>query len=70
MGCEIWVKLDGPPPTDEKDCSFLTLDSAPPYLAEYDGAQAGKMAHYMMRWRMRDDSVGACGETVSATVTG
>ena len=70
MGAEIYVKLDGPPPTDEKQCTFVTVDSATPYTAEYDGADAGKMAHYMIRWRMRDGSVGAWGETVSATITG
>jgi len=70
MGCEIWVKLDGPPPTDEKECTFLTLDAFTPYLAEYEGADAGKMAHYLMRWRLRDGSVSAWGETISATITG
>ena len=70
MGAEIWVKLDGPPPTDEKECTFLTLDAATPYLSVYDGADAGKMAHYMFRWRMRDGSTSAWGETVSATITG
>lgn len=70
MGAEIYVKLDGPPPTDEKQCTFLTVDSATPYVAQYDGADAGKMAHYLMRWRMRDGSVGAWAETVSATITG
>jgi hypothetical protein len=70
MGAEIWVKLDGPPPVDEKECTFLTLDAFTPYLAEYDGSEAGKMAHYMLRWRNRDGSVNAWGETVSATITG
>jgi hypothetical protein len=70
MGCEIWVKIDGPPPTDEKECTFLTLDAFTPYLAEYTGTDAGKMAHYMLRWRMRDGSVSAWGETISATITG
>ena len=41
-----------------------------PYVAEYDGADAGKMAHYMLRWRMRDGSTTAWAETVSATITG
>ncbi|MBX3294187.1 MAG: hypothetical protein KF762_00505 [Acidobacteria bacterium] len=70
MGCEIWLKLDGPPPVDEKECTFLTLDSKTPYLAEYSGTDAGKMAHYLLRWRMNDGSVSAWGETVSATITG
>ena len=70
MGAEIWVKIDGPPPGSEKDCTYLALDSATPYLAEYDSADAGKTAHYMLRWRMRDGATGAFGETVSATITG
>lgn len=70
MGCEIWVKLDGPPPVDEKECTFLTLDAFTPYLAEYSGTDAGKMAHYLLRWRMRDGSVSAWAETISATITG
>ena len=70
MGAEIWVKIDGPPPGNESDCTFLTLDSATPYMKEYSPAEAGKMAHYMIRWRMRDGSVSAWGETVSATITG
>ena len=70
MGAEIWVKVDGPPPGDEKDCTFLTLDAFTPYLAEYEPADAGKTAHYMLRWRMRDGAVSAFGETISATITG
>jgi hypothetical protein len=70
MGCEIWLKLDGPPPIDESECTFLTLDSKTPYLSEYPGTDAGKMAHYLLRWRMSDGSVSALGETVSATITG
>jgi hypothetical protein len=69
MGAEIWIKIDGPAPGSEKDCTFLTLDSATPYLAEFDAADAGKTAHYMIRWRMQDGSIGAWGETVSATIT-
>jgi len=70
MGAEIWVKIDGPPPGSEKDCVYVALDSATPYLAMYESADAGKTAHYMVRWRMRDGSLGAWGETVSATITG
>lgn len=70
MGAEIWVKVDGPPPGNEKDCFFLTLDAFTPYIAEFDPTDAGKTAHYMIRWRMRDSSVSAWGETVSATITG
>jgi len=69
IGCEIWLKLDGPTPTDETQCTFLTLDTATPYVAEYNGSDGGKRAHYMTRWAMRDGSKGGWGETVSATIT-
>jgi hypothetical protein len=69
IGCEIWVKIDGPPPGDEKDCTFLALDTATPYVAEYTPEQAGKTAHYLLRWQLRDGSRTAFGETVSATIT-
>ncbi len=70
MGCEIWQKLDGAPPIDETECRFLAIDGQTPYLMVYAGADAGKMAHYLLRWRFTDGSVSAWGETVSATVTG
>lgn len=70
VGAEIWVKLDGSPPADESECQFLAIDTATPYVAEYTGADAGKMAHYLLRWRLRDESTTAFGETVSATITG
>jgi hypothetical protein len=69
IGCEIWVKIDGPPPGDEKECTFLALDTATPYVAEYTPEQAGKTAHYLLRWQLRDGSRTAFGETVSATIT-
>ncbi len=69
-GAEIWVKIDGPPPGNEKDCVFLTLDTQTPYLAEYDSTNAGKTAHYMLRWQLKDGTKLAWGETISATITG
>lgn len=70
LGCEIWVKVGDPMPGDEKDCRFLTIDAATPYLAELDPADVGKTAHYMLRWRMRDGSTSSWSETISATITG
>ena len=69
MGAEIWVKVGSPAPGSEKDCVFLTLDAFTPYVSEYTADDTGKVAHYMLRWRMRDGSVSAWGETVSATIT-
>ena len=70
MGLEIYRKIDGPPPTDESQCTFVTVDSATPYTIDYAGDAAGKMIHYLSRWKMRDGSTLAWAETVSATVTG
>jgi hypothetical protein len=70
IGCEIWVKIGDPPPGDDKDCRFLTIDAATPYIADFENDDVGKTAHYILRWRMRDGSVSAWSETISATITG
>ena len=70
FGCEIYRKIDAVPPADIKDCVFVALDRQTPYLLEYDAPDAGKMAHYILRWRMNDDSTSPLSETVSATITG
>jgi hypothetical protein len=69
IGCEIWVKIGEPAPGNQKDCVFLSLDTQTPYTALYDPEDAGKTAYYMLRWAMRDGSVSAWGETISATIT-
>jgi hypothetical protein len=70
VGCEIWGKIGGEAPTDEKECFFVALDTATPYVYEFGGADAGKMIHYMLRWSLRDGNRSPWGETISATVTG
>jgi len=49
LGCEIWVKLGGPPPTDLTECQFLTLDTRTPYTANFDGNEANQTAHFIGR---------------------
>jgi hypothetical protein len=46
------------------------LDTNTPYLAEYTGAQAGKKAHYMLRWVSTRGDKGPWSETASATIAG
>jgi hypothetical protein len=56
MGAEVWVKvtaLGESPPTGPADLSFLMLSTRSPAVAEYGGADAGKTAHYMVRWLSR-----------------
>ena len=73
MGCEIWVKVSpagDPPPVGADGLTFLTLDTASPYIAEFDGADGGKTAHYMLRWVRSNGDKGPWSETVSATISG
>lgn len=70
LGCEIWVKIGGTPPTDMSELQFLGLDTRTPYTAEYGGADAGKTAHYMARWVSTRSAPGPWSETASATIGG
>lgn len=69
MGCEIWVKV-GNAPADPSELHFLGLDTRTPYTAEYGGEDAGKIAHYMLRWVNSKGKQGPWSQTVSATITG
>ena len=71
MGCEIWVAVSvvgEAAPTSADGLSFLSLDTASPYVAEYDGKSGGKTAHYMLRWVKTGGEKGPWSETVSATI--
>jgi hypothetical protein len=70
MGCEIWVKVGDPAPTDPEQLQFLGTDTRTPYVAEYSGEDAGKVAHYMLRWVNTKGEQGPWSQTVSATITG
>ena len=72
MGCEIWVKVaptGDPAPVSPDELSFVAMDTASPYIVEYDGADGGKTAHYMLRWVKSSGEKGPWSETVSATIT-
>ncbi len=71
IGAELWVKLTTlgeAPPTGPADLSFLMLSTRSPAIAEYGGADAGKTAHYMVRWLSRRGEPGPWSETASATI--
>ena len=67
-GAEIRVKIGGPPPTGPDECVFTALDTATPHLKEFDAADAGKTAHYMLRWVNSKGDPGPWSATVSATI--
>ncbi len=53
MGAEIWLKLaptGSPRPGDPDELTFLAVDTRTPYTADFDGADGGKTAHYVLRW--------------------
>ena len=68
MGCEIWMKI-GTPPTDPSELTFLATDTKTPYTAGFDGADAGKLVSYMLRWVNKRGERGPWSQTVSATIT-
>lgn len=68
IGAEIWVKVDGPPPVDPGELTFLAVDTRAPYTRDYDGAQGSKPAHYMLRWVNSRGEVGPWSATVTATI--
>lgn len=68
QGYEIWVKVGNPAPADPSQLSFLALDTASPYVAEYGGADAGKTAHHMLRRVNTREEKGPWRQTVSATI--
>lgn len=70
MGCEIWSKIGDPAPTDPSQLHFLGLDTSTPYVVQFGGEDAGKTAHYMLRWVSSKGEQGPWSQTVSATITG
>lgn len=70
FGCEICVKIGGAPPVGPDECETLAIDRKTPYLSVYDAEDVGKMAHYMLRWHLNDETRSPWSETISATITG
>lgn len=70
MGAEIWVKIGDPAPTDGSQCVFVALDTASPYVLDFDGAKANQKAYYMLRWVTTQGAKGPWSETVLATIVG
>ena len=69
QGCEIWMKVGDPAPAGPKDVHYLALDTRTPYTVEFDAADAGKTAYYMLRWISTRAEPGPWSATVSGTIT-
>ena len=70
LGAEIWVKIGGEAPVDNKECQYLATDTATPYVNTFAGADAGKTAWYLLRWVSKNGEKGDWSEAVAATVNG
>ena len=68
MGAELWVKIGDPAPVDPSELTFLAVDTRTPYTSDYAGADANKVAHYMLRWVNTRGEKGPWSETASATI--
>ena len=69
-GGKSWSRSATRPPPTPASAAFLALDTATPYVAAYEGKDANKTAHYMLRWATRAGDKGPWSETVSATIGG
>jgi hypothetical protein len=67
-GVEIWVFIGPTPPTEPAQARFVALDTASPYLLVHDAADAGKLAHYLLRWVNTRSEPGPWGETISMKI--
>lgn len=69
-GCEIWRFTGAAEPASIRDYDFVALDTASPYTAFYDTADAGKTVFYILRWISKTGEPGEWSATVSATING
>ena len=70
FGCKLFLKIGGPPPASIADCEFITLDTASPYLYEFEPAAAGQTGWWIACWVNPRQENGPCSETVGATIPG
>jgi hypothetical protein len=70
LGAEIWLKIGGDAPVDNKECQYLATDTATPYLNTFGAGDAGKTAWYLLRWVSKNGDKGDWSEAVGATVNG
>lgn len=68
LGCEIYRFVGTVPPTSNDQYSFLSLDTATPFVANFNEADGGKTAYYIARWTNRAGDKGAWSAVASATI--
>jgi hypothetical protein len=68
-GCELWLKIGGAPPTGESEVKYVATDTRTPYIYHFLPEDAGKTAHWMLRWVNTRNEPGPWSETVSVTIS-
>lgn len=48
--------------------TFIAVDTRTPYVAQYDGADGDKTAHYLLRWVSTTAGKGPWNEAASAMI--
>lgn len=75
-GAQIWVRgawasrprNSAPAPLDPNKLTFLATATRTPQVAAFAGADANKVAHYMLRWESTRGEPGPWSETASAKI--
>ena len=65
---EIWCKIGAPAPADFNDCLLVATSAKNNVVITCKGADAGKPAHYMARWKSTRGEFGPWSETVVASI--
>ena len=68
--CELWHATSETEPASANDYLYLAGDSATPYMAEYDNADAGKTVWYLLRWKSTRGETGPWSFPLSAKIPG
>lgn len=68
LGCEIYRYVGTTAPTSNDQYSFLSLDTATPFIANFSESDGGKTAYYLGRWTNRAGDKGSWSAVASATI--
>lgn len=69
LGCELKLKVGGAPPTGPSETTYVATDTKTPYIYHFLEADAGKTAHWMLRWVNTRGEFGPWSETISVTIS-
>jgi len=65
---EVWCKIGSPAPADASECVLMGTSSTSSLRVTHKGADAGKAAYYLGRWKNAHAECGPWSETAVATI--